>query len=222
MNWRFITKRAAIAVRAGAIALIAAGCYADTGGWTNTASPKANKLKLVRLAHDVPFAGTESRFAGRATGSLDNFLARQDIGYGDRIYVVASKARGRSRALNEHRTEAVHRHLLRLGLEPDVLDGAEWAAQPEGDAVRILVHRYIVVPPNCPDWRKPAHEDPSNTASSNLGCASAVNFGLMVADPRHLMEGDALAPMEGERAAASVKRYREGKEYELIKDGVAQ
>jgi pilus assembly protein CpaD len=220
MNWRFITRRTAIAVRAVAIALIAAGCYSDTGGWTNEASPKANKLKLVRLAHDVPFASTDSRFAGRATSSLDHFLARQDIGYGDRVYVVASKARGRSRALNDHRTEVVRRHLLRQGLEPDVLDGAEWATQPKGDAVRVLVHRYIVVPPNCPDWRKPAHQDPSNTTSSNFGCTNAVNFGLMVANPRHMMEGDTLAPMDGERAAAAIKRYREGKEKELTKEGV--
>jgi type IV pilus biogenesis protein CpaD/CtpE len=42
----------------------------------------------------------------------------------------------------------------------------------------------------------------------------------MVANPRHMMEGDTLAPMDGERAAAAIKRYREGKEKELTKEGV--
>jgi len=41
------------------------------------------------------------------------------------------------------------------------------------------------------------------------------NLGLMVAEPRDLERGRALAPADGVHAAEAVARYRTGKVYEL-------
>ena len=53
----------------------------------------------------------------------------------------------------------------------------------------IRRERYVVTLPPCPDWSKPAAGagDFTNTASSNFGCADAVNLGLMVATPADLV-----------------------------------
>jgi hypothetical protein len=43
------------------------------------------------------------------------------------------------------------------------------------------------------------------------GCSNAVNLGAMVADPRDVEHGKALAPADGERAALGVAAYQAGK-----------
>jgi len=68
----------------------------------------------------------------------------------------------------------------------------------------------VVMTPQCPDWRKPSEDDPSNTPSSNLGCATETNLGLMVADPRDLVVGKDIAPSDADHNDYAVRRYRQG------------
>lgn len=206
------TRKAAIML----LALIAAGCSADTTVWSPAASPKANQVELVHLTHDVSFAPGAADLAGPGLAELEAFLVRHDVGYGDRVYVIG----GRSNSVAGRRSDDLARKLARRGLSPSVLTDAEWAGRPASpNAVRVLVHRFVVRAPQCPDFRKPASADYGNTESSNFGCATAVNLGLMVADPRDLIEGQEGGPGDGERAAAAIRRYREGKETPLDKSG---
>ena len=46
---------------------------------------------------------------------------------------------------------------------------------------------------------------------SNLGCANAVNLGLMVADPNDLAMGTPTAPADAAREAEAIVRYRTDK-----------
>ena len=48
----------------------------------------------------------------------------------------------------------------------------------------------------------------NNQPHPNLGCSTATNLGLMVADPRDLMRGRPIGPMDGEFAAKGVFDYR--------------
>lgn len=201
-----------------AAALAVAACGADTTFWTPAASPKANKLALTHLSYDVPFASDRVELDDDGLRGLNAFLDRHDIGYGDRIYVVAS-SRNPGPVANR-RAQGVARLLARGGLTSSVLANAEWTGAPaSGDAVRVLVHRFVVVAPRCPDWSKPSDTDYGNTQASNYGCANAVNFGMMLADPRDLVEGRAAGPGSGEAAAAAVKRYYDGKVTPLDKSG---
>ena len=77
--------------------------------------------------------------------------------------------------------------------------------------MRVTVGRYVVTPPNCPDWTKPATGDPGNNVSSNFGCATTANLGLMIADPGALVRGYAAGPGDGEMLAKGVQNYREDK-----------
>jgi type IV pilus biogenesis protein CpaD/CtpE len=80
--------------------------------------------------------------------------------------------------------------------------------QPRAD---ILVTAWAVALPGCPDWSRDPAYDPRNLPLSNLGCANAVNLGLMVADTGDLVRGREPGPADGTREAEAVVRYRTDK-----------
>ena len=90
--------------------------------------------------------------------------------------------------------------------------GAETMAVPPSgvapDHLLVLLDRYVVTPPACPDWSDSPNTPHSNVPGSNFGCATASNFALMVDNPRDLMVGRTLAPGEGDPALGAVQRYR--------------
>ena len=72
----------------------------------------------------------------------------------------------------------------------------------------MVVSRYVVVSPNCPDWSKKPGTDFENRRASNFGCATETNLGLMVANPRDLVVGRSPGPADAEHNAQSLVRYR--------------
>lgn len=199
------------------LAVTTAACGSDTTFWSPAASPKANEVELVHLDHDVAFGASSVQMGAPALDELEAFLSRHGVGYGDRIYVV-----GAARGVNPvatRRAESVALHLRRQGIDTMVLPSAEWAGSRDDNSVRVLVHRFVVRAPNCPDWRKPP-VDYGNTTASNFGCADATNLGLMVANPRDLVIGQPEGMADGTREAAAVKRYRDGKVKEFNGDGI--
>ena len=63
----------------------------------------------------------------------------------------------------------------------------------------------------CPNWAAHAAGPFENRPSSFLGCANRMNLEMMVERPSDLVKGRPLGSSDGEREAASVKAYREGK-----------
>jgi pilus assembly protein CpaD len=72
------------------------------------------------------------------------------------------------------------------------------------------VERYVVTPPDCPNWTKSQNEDHENAQTSNFGCANLSNLGLMVADPRDLVIARQLGPASAAHASMAIQRYRNG------------
>lgn len=89
---------------------------------------------------------------------------------------------------------------------------------PGNRRVEVRARGYEVRLPGCPDWSRRPEGDARNLPLSNLGCANAVNLGLMVADPADLARGRDLAPADGTREAEAVARYRTGKVKQLETD----
>jgi pilus assembly protein CpaD len=121
----------------------------------------------------------------------------------DRVTIAA----GGDPHLQGLRIEALTRELLRFG----VVAEATPLAGIEPDRAIILVGRYAVSLPPCPNWSQDPSADFTNALSSNFGCSVATNLGLMVASPADLVRGRELGPTEGEPAAAAVERYLTGK-----------
>jgi len=175
--------------------------------WTEAESPKENKVIFLRESHDVRFDPGKDKLSAAELKGLDAFLAREEANPNDDITIaVANAPDGKGGALSARRQAAVAAYLggLHLKAIPDGETGAP------ADQVTVVIGRYVVTPPQCPDWSKPSDDDPSNTPSSNLGCATETNLGLMVADPRDLVSGKPLAGSDADHNSYAIQRYRQG------------
>lgn len=186
---------------AAAFALLAGACT-PTSNWTEVqAPPKQNTVESIRLVHDVRFTGG-AQISAAEMAQLDGFITRHDIGYGDQVYVLTNTS-----GAVPQRARNVLNYMKAHGIAANGLSSVE--AQP--GVVRVVVNRHVVVPPNCPDWSKPATADYGNTPMSNLGCSTTANLGAMVADPGELVQGRQPGAADAEGSTGSIRRYRADK-----------
>ncbi len=186
----------------------------------------APRADLVQYGHDVAFAAGEARLTNGQRQRLDAFLARLEAGYGDRFYVVAGRGRRgepkqAAARLGERRRQAVMAFLELRKLRVLPLRIEFGIDAPVRGAVKVIVRRYVVTLPGCPDWTGRPGITYDNTRSSNFGCATATNLGLMVADPGDIVAGRHPGLMDGEFAARSIERYRKGETTPLLGDDEA-
>lgn len=193
-------------VRASLLAVLlgASACTTPSSAlWSEADARRQIGVRHIELVHDVAFAPGSAELSGAESRRLDDFIVRQQVGYGDTVEIQMPRDDGR---LAARRAAAVTERLARGGI------GAERSAVAAPNGIRVTVGRSVAIPPACPDWRKAAHDgDPSNTPTSNLGCANMRNLGLMIADPNDLIVGRAPGDGAAEPLAAGVQRYRTGK-----------
>lgn len=67
-----------------------------------------------------------------------------------------------------------------------------------------------VIQPDCPDWKRSPVTTYSNTLPANFGCASTVNLGLMIDNPRDLIRGQDSRISGTERSSKVLSDYRAG------------
>jgi len=195
--------RRSIVALAALIAL--GGCTPYTEEWSPSQSPKRNTVTWVETQYAVPFADGSAVLSEADRAALERFLARQARGDSVRLTVAAADGGG---ALAVRRETAVVDYLRSRGLDARL--GPLAGQGGSRSTVAVAVGRYIVTPPTCPDWSKPAGGDSGNTSGSNFGCATATNLGMMVADPGHLVRGAAMGPGDGEMLAKGIGNYRRG------------
>jgi pilus assembly protein CpaD len=176
-----------------------AACAPGAAEYTKAEAP--NRLQVVGATSTVElaFPPGSARLSAAAESRLDRLVANGAIGPADRVTVTVAGPSGLAAA----REAAVARQLLRWGIVAE--------AQPlpavARDRALVTIGRYSVTLPPCPNWSQPRANDFTNAPTSNFGCATAVNLGLMVASPADLAAGETLGPAAGQPAAAAVTRY---------------
>jgi pilus assembly protein CpaD len=183
-----------------------AACTPRTEMWSPAESPKRNKVTWTEFHHAVAFDTGSAELRADQRTVLDRFINRLGDGEGVRITVASADSGNSGLALRREAT--IVAHLRDHGLQPRL---AVAPGTMMGQSVQVTIGRNVVTPPACGDWSKPANDDPANQVSSNFGCATATNLGLMVADPGSLVRGRATGPADGEAMAKSVQDYRENK-----------
>ncbi len=172
--------------------------------WHPSETDRRGSVDLVKMDHQVRFAGDAATLSAKERGRLDRFVDTVDLGYGD-IVTVAMMG---DAAMTRRRAQLVRAHLSARKISSQLVarqpgDGAE-------GAVAVSVSRHVMTPPQCPDWTKNATQDIFSEQSSNFGCASAHALSVMVANPADLVRGRRPGAGDGEALSLGIRRYREG------------
>lgn len=188
-------------------AVIVTGCARSLADYGPAQSPRDIQVRWVSLEHPVFFDPGTSVLSRSERIRLESFLAGLSLRRSDRFLVDAGETGGLD-PLAEARTNVISRQLRRR------LPGADALMFSGGDApnggVRLVVGRYVALPPNCPDWSRPSASNPGNITDANFGCSTATNLSLMIADPGDLVRGRTLGPGNGQALSLGIRRYRNG------------
>jgi pilus assembly protein CpaD len=178
------------------------------------------QLQVAEYRQDVEFAPRSTSFTPGTEEALRLFLSRVGAASSDRVYVVASTPGSpEARNLAERRSRAVAMFLAknRVLSEARVSD----VDVPAGERVAVIVQRTAITLPACPNWTQMPNRNFDNQPMSNWSCATAVNFGLMLADPSDLVRGHDPGRADGEALARSIENYRKGKTKDIIRDAAS-
>ncbi len=198
----------------GLVMLVLSACAAEMKDWQGP-TDKSHRVAWMVASHEMAFEPGSRWLAEGELSHLDAFLGTLDMRRPTHVYVQSNGAGGE---LGQKRKATLHALLRARGvrLRENPPEPGHAGALPNGpssgDSALLMVGHYDVSVPNCNDQSKPMIGDFSNIESSNFGCASAVNLGMMVADPRDLNGRAAEDHADGVRTAAPIGLYRAGKE----------
>jgi pilus assembly protein CpaD len=207
-------------------------------GWIEAGSPKRLEVDRAEYRHAVYFDTDRAEISGFERDRLLAFLASAQPGDRDTLRLeghaderatdlynleLAARRAAAVRGLLDERgltAEAVTSSSYGEALPADAGSGPE--AWRENRRVEVVLERYLVTLPPCPDWSRQSGTDFANLPHSNFGCATQTNLGLMVAEPRDLVRGRDVGPADGVHQAEGIVRYRTGKVVELEEERVQQ
>jgi pilus biogenesis lipoprotein CpaD len=207
-------------------------------GWIEAGSPKGLEVDRAEYRHAVYFDTDQARISGLEQDRLLAFLASVQPSAGDTLRLEGHADERATDLYNielaSRRAESVGAFLRQQGFDdltvtssafgeavPAVAGSGPESWQPNR-RVELVLERYLVTLPPCPDWSRQSGTDFANLPHSNFGCATQTNLGLMVAEPRDLLHGRGLAPADGVHQAEGIVRYRTGKVVELQEQKVEQ
>jgi pilus assembly protein CpaD len=179
--------------------LALAACRPGAAEYTEAESPKLLRVDSAASQFSLAFAAGSDRLAAGESARLQQLALSGRIRPGDRVTIAPSGGP----LLQEERVAAISSELLRYG----VAATASPLAGVARDRAIVMVGRYMVTLPPCPNWSQYPASDFTNAKTSNFGCAVATNLGLMVASPADLVAGSELANADGTPAVSAMTRY---------------
>ena len=210
------------------LALSAAGLLAacensnEEFDWTAPRVAAEPEVQVTEFRYEVSFVPGRDVLAPAAQDQLRRFMTNAGADPRDRVYVLAvapaSGVTAEEALVAQRQRAGVMAALARWGIASAPRYIPAGAADAPRSGVAVLVERTELTLPACPDWTSEPGDNADNRPMSNWSCATAVNFGLMVADPNDLARGRTPGAADGEYLARSVENYRKGKVRDLIRD----
>jgi pilus assembly protein CpaD len=190
--------------------------------WVNPDQRPVPVAEAQDLRHDVRFAPGSALLTDSEKLDLLTFFAGTGVDRND-VIVVGRPADGPG--INQPRAEAVQSLLRGNGIPATIVvqprtDGAAVDGETV-DRLAVTVRRYRVVLPGCPNWTGDPLTVFDNRPHGNWGCSTAVNLGMMVANPADLVQGRPLGNANAELLSRSITLYRKGMTKDLIRDAAA-
>lgn len=169
-------------------------------------SPVQREISLKAAETTHILHANDGRLARGEAGRLGAFLAAHGTPWS--MDVRIQPLSGEGAAAVQDAASA----LIQLGVQRTRISAMQQPGNAAGEGDIAITARYVeAAAEGCPDWRRSNLMDISELNSSNFGCATADHLARMVADPRDLASGRALAPATGEHASAAIERYRTDK-----------
>lgn len=189
-----------------AFGVIVAGCAQTVADWNPQAAPNDMQVQWVTHEHSVSFASPANLLTNQEARSLDRFLNEIELRPSDRLFVDVGPKNGE--VVDDSRVNAINDQLRHYvpGAQATPISSEKGSARE----IRLIVGRYVALPPNCPNLSSPSHTNPGNLPDSNFGCTTQRNLGLMLADPGDLLRGRTLGPADGEALSRIVRENRAG------------
>jgi len=185
------------------------GIFTDREGVRAPHKATANKISY---SHTVEFNARDSRLSVDERERLDAFLAKVSVKPRDNFILLGGGDNGR---LAERRRATV-RAFMELREVKTNTPATPLTSTDITDTVRVLISRYVVTLPRCPDMSDDPTSSRSNQPYSNFGCATAANLGLMIARPEDLAKGRNMGAADGEYMVRSIQAYRAGETKALL------
>jgi len=166
------------------------------------------EVRRVDVQYVVPFAPQALDLSDVEREALAMFVRQNNLHPGSHVSVAAPSKTSTQAARSRNRLAAVRNELQRAGVSSTVVQAQPTTDQSTGDEVVVFAQTVAVLPPDCPGYNTPITLDYEWRPMTRLGCANAVNLGLMVANPNDLAQGRPISPADGEAMALGVQRYR--------------
>jgi pilus assembly protein CpaD len=166
------------------------------------------EVRRIDVQHVVPFASQAMDLSDVEREALAMFVRQNNLQPGSHVSVAAPTKTATQSARSRNRLASVRNELQRMGVSSSVVQAQSTNGQNTGDEVVVFAQTVAVLPPDCPGYNTPTELDFEWRPNTKLGCANAINLGLMVANPNDLAQGRPVGPGDGEALALGVQRYR--------------
>lgn len=199
--------------------VLLSGCEAGKNNiedWSKISERPETTAKRVFFSHDILFSPNGVMLNESEGRRLQIFVDTAAVSGADRVYLVSG-----SSAADQRRARNVADFLAANNITVLPSLGKTGAHEPPKGSLSVMISRYAVVLPRCPDWSGERFTY-NNVPASNWGCATAINLGRMVARPEDLVRGRNPGSFDGEYGARSINLYRKGQTKPLIVEGVSE
>lgn len=203
------------------------GCTPEVAKWSPAESPKENMVDRAVFTYAFPYSAHKGEMCPLEKVKFLEFL-KNTIPSPYAVKVTLEEYDGHS----DKRLMDIERELLRFGVPMESIgrnydhvdvhygkhhhhkhhkSAAHHKAHPTGSVVLVVVERFFVITPSCANNLEKIGDASQAYSYSNLGCATEVNLGLMIANPQDLLRGRNRDPYDGTVMAAGVRRYETDK-----------
>lgn len=209
------------------------GCTPEVAKWSPAESPKENRVDRAVFTYTLQYPAHGKAMSALEKAKFLEFI-KNTIPNPYAVEVTLEEYGGHS----DKRLMDIERELLRYGVPSDLLhrnfdhveeqyagDDHQYKHKPrkkghhkghhkthaKGSVVVIVVERFVVITPSCSNFSEQIGDANQAYNSSNFGCSTEANLGMMIADPRDLLRGRDRDPYDGKVLAAGVNRYENDK-----------
>ena len=207
-----------------------AGCTPEVVQWSPPESPKENRVDRVVFAYTFPYPVHMKSMDSLEKARLLEFF-QDTIPSPYAVKITLEEYGGHS----DKRIKDLERELLRFGVPLDAIDRNydyvdihystahqhkyrnkcrhtdHHKVHEHGSVVVIIVERFVVIAPSCANFLTQIGDASQAYNSSNFGCSTEANLGMMIANPQDLLRGRDRSPYDGTVMAAGVNRYENDK-----------